>query len=83
MFPPIIPNNPWDGTGVLSNCDQALANGDVVSSDQWPSLQVWHAGLACQLHLKQRQGILFGLEDENFMDEFNESTQLITSLLLK
>lgn len=74
-FPQITPNNPWDGTGVLSNCDKALANGDVVSSDQWPSLQVWHAGLSCQLLLKPPQGILFGLEDENFMDEFNDRSR--------
>ena len=35
--------------GVLPNCDKALANGDKVSDEQWPSLQARHAGLSCQL----------------------------------
>mmetsp|Transcript_33044 Transcript_33044/g.47765 ORF Transcript_33044/g.47765 Transcript_33044/m.47765 type:complete len:298 (-) Transcript_33044:789-1682(-) len=74
-FSEVIPNNPWDGSGLLPNCDRALANGDFVSDEQWPSLQVWHAGLSCQLLLKPREGILFGLEDENFMDEFNDRSR--------
>ena len=74
-FPQVIPKKPWDGSGVLPNCDKALANGDVVSDEQWPSLQVWHAGLSCQLLLKPRQGILFCLEDENFMDEFDDRSR--------
>jgi hypothetical protein len=51
QFPPIRPNKPWDGAGVLPNCDKSLDNGDEVSIDQWDSLQLWHAGLSCQLHL--------------------------------
>lgn len=74
-FPQIIPNNPWNGNGVLPNCDKALANGDEIFKDQWPSLQVWHAGLSCQVLLKPRHGILFGLDDENFIDEFNDRSR--------
>lgn len=36
QFSQVIPNDPWDGSGVLPNCDKALANGDIVSNDeQW------------------------------------------------
>lgn len=75
QFPDIIPNHPWDRTGVLPHCESSLANGDEVSGEQWPSLQVWHAGLSCQLRLKPRQGILFGLDDENFMREFDDPSR--------
>ena len=75
QFPQVIPNQPWDSNGVLPNCDKALANGDEVSNEQWPSLHVWHAGLSCQLLLKPRQGVLFGLEDENFLHEFNDQSR--------
>ena len=51
-FPPIISNNPFDGAGVLPNCDKSLANGDQISDSQWDTLQLWHAGLSCQLFLK-------------------------------
>ena len=74
QFLQVIPKQPWDGSGVLPNCDKALANGDVVSDEQWPSLQVWHAGLSCQLLFKQK-GILFCLKDENFMAEFNDRSR--------
>ncbi len=70
-FPEVIPNDPWDGNGLLPNCSKALANGDTLFDEQWSTLQVWHAGLSCQLLLMPRQGILFGLEDKNFLEEFN------------
>lgn len=38
-------------------------------------MAVADAGLSCQLSLKPRQGILFGLEAENFMDEFNDRSR--------
>lgn len=72
QFPDIVPNDPWDGRGVLPSCDKALGNGDEIHGDQWNSLQVWHAGLSCQLLLKPMQGILFDIEDTNFLKEFND-----------
>lgn len=76
QFPQVIPKQPWDGSGVLPNCDKALANGDVVSDELWPSLKVWHAGLSCQLLFKPRKkGILFCRKDENFMAEFNDRSR--------
>lgn len=73
-FPLIIPNNPFDGAGVLQNCDMAFTNGDQLTNDQWNSLQLCHAGISCQLLLKpkQKQGILFDIEDNNFLAEFND-----------
>ena len=35
QFSQVIPNEPWDGIGVLPNCDKALSNGDIVSNEQW------------------------------------------------
>jgi len=72
QFPDIVPNDPWDGKGVLLSCDKALGNNDEVHGDQWDSLQVWHAGLSCQLFLKPNQGILFDIENTGFLDEFND-----------
>ena len=71
-FPDIVPHDPWNGTGVLRDCTKQLATGDELSPDQWRSLQVWHAGLSCQLKLKDGQNILFGLNDDNFLNEFND-----------
>lgn len=75
QFPQVIPNHPWDGRGALPNCIKALTNGDEVFYEQWPSLQVWHSGLSCQLLLKPRQGILFGIEDESFLEEFDDRSR--------
>eukprot|EP01038_Epipyxis_sp_PR26KG_P017632 gene17632-24518_t len=72
QFPDIVPNDPWDGRGVLPSCDKALGNGDEIHGDQWNSLQVWHAGLSCQLLLKPMQGILFNIEETDFLKEFND-----------
>ncbi len=75
-FPAVVPNDPWDGTGVLPNCDKFLANGDNLSTDQWNSLQMWHAGLSCQLLLRPRkEEVLFYIEDETFLVEFNDPTR--------
>eukprot|EP01039_Chlorochromonas_danica_P000669 gene669-724_t len=68
-FPDIIPNAPWDGRGLLPNCNKSLVNGDEVPNDLWKSLRVWHAGLSCQL-LKPKEGILFDVEDPEFLNEF-------------
>lgn len=75
QFPDIIPNDPWDGTGVLPTCLKKLCDGDEVHGDQWKSLQVWHAGLSCRLFLKPKQGILFDIESTNFLNEFNDPTR--------
>jgi hypothetical protein len=75
QFPDVTTNDPWDGRGVLPNCDLSLANGDIVSGEQWPTLQAWHAGLSCQLRLRPLQGILFDVYDENFMTEFNDPSR--------
>lgn len=74
-FPPIIPNNPFNGAGVLLNCDKSLANGDQISDAQWNTLQLWHAGLSCQLLLKPKQGVLFDTEDPNFLTEFEDQSR--------
>jgi hypothetical protein len=73
QFPDIIPNDPWDGTGVLSTCLKQLCDGDEVHGDQWKSLQVWHAGLSCQLFLKPK--ILFDVENTNCLNDFNDPTR--------
>ena len=74
-FPPIQPNNPFDGAGVLPNCDKFLANGDQISDAQWDTRQSWHAGLSCQLLLKPNQGVLFDIEDPNFLTEFEDRSR--------
>jgi hypothetical protein len=71
-FPLVIPNTPWDRRGNLPTCDKSLGNGDEVHSDQWNSLQVWHAGLSCQLFLKPKHGILLDIKDPNFLQEVND-----------
>jgi hypothetical protein len=38
----------------LPDCAKSLANGDILTCDQWSALRTWHAGLSCQIHLKQQ-----------------------------
>jgi hypothetical protein len=77
LFPDIVPNDsgycdPWEGTGTLPSCDRALCNNDEVHGNQWKSLQVWHAGLSCQLLLKPGQRLLSDIKDPGFLREFND-----------
>jgi hypothetical protein len=72
---PIQPNRPFDGAGLLPNCDKSLANGDKISDDQWNTLQLWHAGLSCQLLLKPNQGVLFDIENPDFLTEFEDRSR--------
>jgi len=44
----------------------------VDAQNQFQDLQIWHAGLSCQIMLKQRQSVLFDVYDKNFKDEFND-----------
>jgi hypothetical protein len=71
LFPGVVPNDPWDGNGVLPDCGKALSNDDEKHSEQWNSLVTWHAELSLHLLLKPSQGILFDVEDLEFHKEFS------------
>jgi hypothetical protein len=71
LFPEIVPNTPWDGNGVLPDCHKSLSNGDDKHSEQWHSLNTWHAGLSAHLLLNPKQEILFDMEDPEIHKEFN------------
>lgn len=70
-FPQVRPRDPWNGTGILPSFGKSLANGDETLGEQWPTLQVWHAGIPCQILWRHQRSILFDIKDENFEEEFN------------
>jgi len=74
-FPDINLNTPWNSKGTISNCSKELGNGDTIQLEQWKDLQIWHSGLSCQLFLKPKQGVLFDVNDENFLQEFHDQSR--------
>jgi hypothetical protein len=61
-FPDIIQTTA--GKGLIPNCLLSLANDNSIHCNQWGSLTLWHAGLSCQLRLREKQGILYNTRRE-------------------
>ena len=73
-FPDLLESENTPGQFYLSNCAKSLANGDILTSDQWPALTTWQAGLSCQIYLKPlQQGMVINIFGTGFQSEFENA----------
>lgn len=70
-FPDLLESESTPGQFYLSNCAKSLANGDILTSDQWTALTTWHAGLSCQIYLQQ--GMVIDIFGTGFQSEFEKA----------
>ena len=70
----IVANIPWDGKGLLTTCDKSLSRGDVPQAFQWNSLNSWHSGFSCQLHLIPKQ-VQCDRADQDFIQQFYDRSR--------
>ena len=68
-FPEVTRNA--DGSGVLPDCFQSLDYGHVLEPYHYPHLRHWHSGLSCQIFLREKQQIMFDVDDVDFEMEFD------------
>jgi hypothetical protein len=71
-FPEVLEYERNPGHFYLPDCAKSLANGDILTTDQWLTLRTWHAGLSCQMHLKQH-GVVADRFDTGFHAHFNHA----------
>jgi hypothetical protein len=77
-FPDLLKSKSIPGQLYLPNCAKSFANGDVHTSDQWPTLTTWHAGLSCHTHLKRiQQGTVITIFDTGFQAAVENPTSTI------
>lgn len=83
-FPEVFRNSIDSKSGYISNCAKSLIQQDELSSDQWPSLTTWHAGLSCLIFFKHpQQSIVIDVFGNDFKHQFDSAKSNIKDVTTK